>query len=178
MAVSHAKKVEIVQDLENAVVPQKAVVILTTHGAEQSLDSTANFQARKEARTKGVVLKVVKNTLIKRSFQSVPDLVGPSYLAYLQDSDQSDEVTVPKIIVDIVNKDFKNQFGIVGSVVNGEFYDSAKTEVLSKTPTLQDSMAMLAGALNQLATKIAIGVKEVPTGLARAVSAYGDTLKS
>jgi large subunit ribosomal protein L10 len=176
MAIPHSQKVAILEELNNQVVPQKSVVILTTQGATQSLDSVSNFKIRSTARQNGVAIKVVKNTLIKKAFESTPNLVGPSYLAYMIEGQTSDEVTVPKIIVDLISKDFKDNIGIVGAVVNGEFLDAKQTEQLSKTPSFNDSMAMLAGSLNQLATKIALGVKEIPAGVARGISAYSKTL--
>jgi large subunit ribosomal protein L10 len=176
MAISRTQKEAITSLLENQVVPQKAVVLLTTGGANESLNSELNFKVRSHSRKQGVVIKVVKNTLIERTFSSVPKLTGPTYLAFLEDSSAGDEVLVPKIIVDLVKTEFKENFGIVGSVVNGEFLDSTKTVQLSKTPSFDESMATIAGMLQTLTSKIAIGVKELPAGVARGVSAYSKTL--
>lgn len=170
MAVSHVKKVAILDDLTSNVATQKAVLVLSTNKAEASLNSELNTKIRKEARKNGVILKVIKNTLIKKAFENIPDLVGQTYLAYLENKEESDEITVPKSVVSLVSKDFKENFVILGSVVNGEFLNSAQTVQLSKTPSLQDSMAMVAGSLNQIATRLAIAVKEIPSGVARGVS--------
>lgn len=170
MAVSHAQKVTIFQDLKNSVSTQKAVLVLTTRGTEATLNSEKNTQFRQEARKSGVILKVFKNTLIQKTFSNVPDLIGQTYLAYLEDKNQSDEIKVPKSIVGLISKDFKENFIVIGSVVNGEFLDKNQTVQLSKTPSLQDSMAMVAGSLNQIATKLAVVIKEIPSSVARGIS--------
>lgn len=170
MALTRIQKQEILDDLLSSVATQKSVLLLSTTGTEVSLNSEQNFKIRNQARKNGVILKVVKNTLIKRVFEATPDLVGQTYLAYLENQENSDEIKVPKTVVGMVNKDFKENFIILGSVVNGEFFDSKKTEQLSKTPSLQDSMASVAGSLNQIATKLALAIKEIPSGIARSIS--------
>jgi large subunit ribosomal protein L10 len=171
MAVSHQKKQEILELLNTSVSPQKAVVLITTLKAEKSLNAEFNFKVRKAAKASGITLKVVKNTLINKTFESVPNLVGPTYLAFLDEPENSDEVTTPKIMVNLVSKEFKENFNLIGSVVNGEFYNPTLTIQLSKTPSYKDSMAMLAGTLNQITAKLAIGIKEVPGGIARSIQA-------
>jgi large subunit ribosomal protein L10 len=171
MAVSHKKKQEILELLNTSVSTQKAVVLISTLNVPKNLDAEYNFKVRKAAKNEGVTLKVVKNTLIQKAFSNVPNLVGPTYLAFLDNAEQSDEVKTPKIVVNLVSKEFKENFNLIGSIVNGEFYDSKLTIQLSKTPSFSDSMAMIAGALNQVTAKIAIGVKEVPAGMARSIQA-------
>ncbi len=178
MAISYSQKVAILDHLANNVAKQKSVVLLTTANAEESLDAVLTSQFRKKAFADGVSLQVIKNTLIKKTFQDVPDLEGPTYLAYLADGTDSDEIGVPKSVVPIINKDFKENFKIVGSIVNGEFIDAKATIILSKTPSLEESMAKVAGGINQLATKLAISVNEIPTKLSRAVSEYSKTIQN
>ncbi len=177
MAISHNQKVAILDKMSSDVASQKAVMLITTKDAESSLDAQTNVKFRKEARSKGVVVKVVKNTLIKKAFEVVPELTGPTYVAFLENKEESDEVTVPKIICELVKDDFKENFNIIGSVVDSEFLDSAETIVLSKTLTKEESLAQVAGSLNQLATKLAIAINELPSGVVRGVSEYSKTLK-
>ncbi len=176
MAITRDQKVTILDVLTNNVATQKSVLFLTTKGTEASVDATTNQQFRMAARQKGVMIQVIKNTLIQRVFPSVPQLVGQTYVAYLVNGQESDEVTVAKGIVDLVSKDFKMNFDYIGSVVVGEFYDKTETVKLAKTPTKEESMAQLAGALNQITARIAIGVKEIPSGVVRGVSEYSKTL--
>ncbi len=171
MAVTHQKKIEIVQELQDLVLPQKTCVLLSTNETGESLDSSANFELRSKARKGGIIVKVVKNTLIRIVFPQTPELSGQTYLAYLEDPKQGDEVTVPKVIVDLVKEKFETKFKVLGAVVNGEFLDTNQTSLLSKTPSLSQSMATIAATLNQFASKIAVGIKEIPSGIARGINA-------
>jgi large subunit ribosomal protein L10 len=170
MAVSRKKKESIYGELKDSIATQKAVLVLTTKDTAASLNSEYNSNFRKEARKSGVVIQVVKNTLINKAFSSVPSLEGQTYLAYLEDHIPSDEIAVPKAVVGLVGKDFKDNFLIFGSIVNGEFYNTTKTELLASTPSLEESLAMIAGSLNQVATKLALVIKEIPSSVARGVS--------
>jgi len=175
MAITRNQKVQILEELQSGASVQPTVVLLTTNESVKSLDSTATTDIRQNARKSGVKIKVVKNTLIRRSFKSVPKLTGPTYVAYLVNSKNADEVTVPKAVVDVVS-DYKNQISVFGSVVNGEFYSAQQTVQLSKVPSFTDSMAMVAGSLNALTAKIARTIQEVPSSVARGVSEYSKTL--
>jgi large subunit ribosomal protein L10 len=178
MALSKRKKTEILGEIDNQVKVQRSVVLLTTKEAKNSIDSQANFEIRRKAYEQGVKLRIVKNTLVQKSFDNVPELVGQTYLGYLNDPEKSDEVTVPKVLVEIVGKkDYKDSISIVGAVVNGEFMDAKDTINLSKVPSFSDSMSMVAGSLSQVIAKIAITVNEVPTGVVRGVSEASKTIK-
>jgi large subunit ribosomal protein L10 len=176
MAITLAQKKEILSHLTNNVASQKSFLLFTTHQAKTSINAEMNFKLRSEARKKGVEIKLVKNTLIQKAFKSVPTLVGPTYLAYLSQGITGDEVTVPKAMVEFVDSDFKDNLNIIGAVVNGEFLDSAQAKQLAKTPSFNDSMAMVAGTLSQIIGRIAVSINEVPGSLARSIKAASETL--
>ncbi len=177
MALTRSEKEGILKELEAQVKVQKSVVLLTTKGAGESVDSTKNFEFRKNVKDEGATVRIVKNTLIERLFDSVSGLTGQTYLTYLDDLEKSDEVAVPKIVVDLVKKnDYKDNFNIVGSVINGEFMSPEDTVKLSKVPSFNDSMAMVAGSLQQVTAKIATSLNQVPSGVARGVDAYSKKL--
>jgi large subunit ribosomal protein L10 len=50
----------------------------------------------------------------------------------------------------------------------------AEVEAIGDLPSKEQLMGQIAGALNALATKIAVGVKEVPAGLARSIKAVSE----
>lgn len=176
MAITKAKKEEILSELHNVAVPQKAVVLITTKGADQMLDSENNFKARRAARTKGVQLRIVKNTLIKIAFESIPELDGQTYVAYMENPDNGDEVTVPKVVAELLKNEHKNHFNIVGCVTPQGFLDAAATIRLANTPALEVSIATFAGQLQTITSRIAIGIKEVPSSIARGTKAYSKQL--
>ena len=160
MAITKTQKHSIVSYLNDNVTSQKAVVLLTTRDTTATVDASQNFAFRKNCYDQGLSVQVVKNSLIQVAFPEVKDLTGQTYVIFMTDGSKSDEVTAPKVISEAVAKDFKDNFDIIGSVVNGEFYDKVSTIALSKVPSFNDSMAM-----------IAIAIKEIPTSVARGVQA-------
>jgi large subunit ribosomal protein L10 len=176
MAITFQEKEAILNLLQNEVAPQKAVLLVTTKDAKDTLDSEGNFKFRSTARKDGVVVRVVKNTLISRVFETPEPLTGQTIVAYLENKEESDEVTVPKTIVDIINDDFKDTLSIVGSFINGEYYDPAKTKVIASVATKDQSMSQVAGLLQTITSRIAVGIKEIPTSVARGVSEYSKTI--
>ena len=171
MAITKIQKHDIVSYLNDNVATQKAVVLITTRDTEATVNADQNFAFRKNCYDQGLSVQVVKNSLIQVAFPAVKDLTGQTYLVFMTDGAKSNEVTAPKVIAKAVEKDFKENFDIIGSVVNGEFYDKASTIALSKVPSFDDSMAMIAGTINQITAKIAVAIKEIPAGIARGVQA-------
>ena len=180
MAITKAQKVSLLQDLADNVVSQKSVVLLNTDGVKVNLTAQTNSDLRKKADEQGVRLKIVKNTLIRRSFPDldIPEFTGQTFMAYSTSApEETDEVSVAKAIVGIVKSDFKDNVNVFGAVVDGKFLDSVGAVTLSNTPTKQDSLATVAVMMSQLAGgKVATLVKEVTNKVARGVGEYSKTL--
>lgn len=175
MAISYQEKKAIFELLQNEVASQKAVLFISTKDAKETLNSESNFNFRKTARQQGIVVRVVKNTLLSKVFD-IPTLTGQTIVAFLENKEQGDEVTVPKAIVTMIDADFKNTFSIVGSVVNGEYLDTSRTQMLAHTSTKDESLSKIAGLLQSITAKIAIGIKEVPTSTARGIAEFSKTI--
>jgi large subunit ribosomal protein L10 len=175
MAITRIKKEAIFAELNSEIASQKAVVLLTTKDSKENLNSVSNTAMRRVLRKSGIKVQVIKNTLINKTFEDTPKLTGPTYVTYLIDGVNSDEVTVPKIVSETL-KEYSESISILGSVVNGEFYNKAQTIQLSNVSTKLESLAKIAGALNSITAKIAISVKEIPASVARGVNAYSKTL--
>lgn len=161
MAISKTKKNSILNDLLINVNEQKSVVLVTTKGVEKTVNAKTNFDLRSKANTAGVKVRVVKNSLIEKNFEGVKDLSGQTYVAYLNDKTQTNEVIVPKIFIKMIDTDFKDNFKVIGAIINGEFVDSVEAIKYSNIPTKDESLAMIAGAVNQIAAGIARAVKAV-----------------
>ena len=58
-----------------------------------------------------------------------------------------------------------------GGVMEGQALTKEQVEALGDLPTKDELYAKIAGSINALATKIAVGVKEVPSGLVRGIDA-------
>lgn len=61
-----------------------------------------------------------------------------------------------------------------GGVMEGRALTKQQVEALGDLPSKDQLYAQIAGAINGLATKIAIGVKEVPASLARGIKAVSE----
>jgi ribosomal protein L10 len=161
MATSRSTKTNIVNLLKNDISSQKSIVFVTTKDTKKTVDSVANFDLRSKSFNSGLKVAVVKNSLIQKSFSSVTGLSGQTYMAYLVNGEDTNEVIVPKLFIKMINADFPDQFNVVGALINGEFVDASEAIKYSKVPTKDESMAMVAGALNQIAAGIARAVKAV-----------------
>lgn len=172
MAITKNQKNDILKHLNADVVTQKGIVLISTRDAKTTLDSLKNFELRSSCRKESIVIEVCKNSLIQKALPQIDiKLVGQTYLAYLENSTQTDEVTVPKVIKKKLEKEFADHFSIIGSVINGEFYNPAQTRAIAEVPSFDNSMAMIAGALNQITAKIALSINELPASIARGIKA-------
>jgi large subunit ribosomal protein L10 len=61
-----------------------------------------------------------------------------------------------------------------GGVFEGRTLSQAQVKALGDLPPKEVLMAQIAGAINALATKVALGIKEVPASVARGMQAYVD----
>lgn len=172
MAITKNQKATILSHLQSDVTVQKGVVVISTKGAKTTVDALKNFELRSSCRKESVIIEVCKNSLIQRAMPQINiKLTGQNYLAYLENPEASDEVTVAKIIKTKLEKDFADNFIIIGSLINGEYYDSIQTIAIADVPSHSDSMAMIAGSINQVTAKIAMVIKELPASIARGIKA-------
>ncbi len=161
MAISKSKKNAILKDLSINVNEQKSVVLVTTKDVVKTVNAKTNFNLRSKANTAGVKIRIIKNSLIEKNFEGVNKLSGQTYIAYLNDKTETNEVIVPKIFIKMIDTDFKDNFKVIGAIINGEYVDAVEAIKYSNIPTKNESMAMIAGAVNQIASGIARAVQAV-----------------
>ena len=61
-----------------------------------------------------------------------------------------------------------------GGVMEGKLLSESDVKALGDLPSKEQLMAQIAGAINGVATKLAVGINEVPGSLARALKAYAE----
>lgn len=110
---------------------------------------------RDQLREKGSQLKVFKNNFARVAFEEMQNtqvaeyLSGPTAIAMIkEDANES-----AKILFDFI-KDAPT-LAVKGAWVDGELYDQAKIEALSKLPGKKQLIAMLMSAINGPARKLA-----------------------
>lgn len=175
MPITKNKKNQILSFLQDDVNSQQSVVLVGTKGADQTIAAQTNFDLRKQANDAGLKIQVIKNSLLEKNFKDLTKLSGQTYLAFLKDKEETNEVIVPKLFIKILNDGFKDNLKIVGAIINGEFVDANVAQQYADVPTKDESIAKIAGAINSITAKLAMVIKEIPASTARAISEVSKT---
>lgn len=130
---------------------------------------------RRRLRPTGTDCKVSKNTLMgiaidgQDKWQPMTELLQGSSAFLLVKEDFSGAI---KAYQDFQKASKKT--ALRGGVMEGRLLKEADVKALGDLPSKEQLMAQIAGALNALATKIAVGVNEVPASLGRGIRAYSE----
>ena len=62
-----------------------------------------------------------------------------------------------------------------GGLFEGQLLSAADIKAIGDLPSKEVLMAQIAGAINGVATKLAVGINEVPSGLARALKQHAES---
>ncbi|MCL4781340.1 MAG: 50S ribosomal protein L10 [Gammaproteobacteria bacterium] len=130
-------------------------------------------ELRAKARSQGVYVRVVKNTLARRAvegteFACLKDtLKGPLILAFSRE----DPGAAARIFKDFAKGNEKLVTKAVA--IGGALYGPADLERLASLPTLDQARAMLLGVLQAPAAKLVRTLAEPPALVARVLAARG-----
>ena len=130
---------------------------------------------RNRLRPSGAECKVTKNTLMKiavaddENWQAMQDICKESTAFLFVKQDIGGAL---KAYQDFQKASKKTT--IRGGAMEGKLLSEADVKAIADLPSKDQLMAQVAGALNAVTAKIAIGVKEVPNSLARAVKAVSE----
>jgi large subunit ribosomal protein L10 len=133
---------------------------------------------RSKARSSGVYLRVVKNTLARRAVTGTPfecigqSLKGPLVLAFSKDD--------PGAAARLVKAFAKDNDKLVPTVVSlgGATLSPKDLDKVASLPTLESARAQLLGVLQAPASKLVRTVAEPHTRLVRALAAVKDKLEA
>ena len=127
---------------------------------------------RNRIRPTGAVCKVTKNTLMKRAVDGNDDwqplteyMKGPSAFMFVKE-----DLSAIKSYQEFQKETKKTS--IRGAVMEGKILSDAEVKALGDLPSKEVLMSQIAGTLNAITAKIAIGVKEVPASIARGLNAH------
>ena len=129
---------------------------------------------RAKARSEGVYVRVVKNTLAKRAidgteFECLADsLVGPIMLAFSQDEPGAAARVIKEFAKDC--EDLVTQAVAIGGAV----YPASDLDRLAKLPTLDQGRAQLLGLLQAPAGKFVRTIAEPQAKFVRLLAAHRD----
>lgn len=164
-------KKAIVADLKESLSESTLALVIEYQG----LTVAEISDLRRRLRPSGAVCKVTKNTLMgiaiegEEKWQPMSELLKGSSAFLLVKEDFSGAI---KAYQDFQKTSKKTE--LRGGVMDGRLLKETDVKVLGDLPSKEQLMAQIAGAINALATKIAVGINEVPGSLARALQAVAD----
>jgi large subunit ribosomal protein L10 len=130
---------------------------------------------RNRLRPKGGQCKVAKNTLMKiaiaddEKWAAMSSLCKDSAAFLLIGEDIGGALKAYQEFQKVSKKST-----IMGGAMEGKILTEDQVKAIADLPSKEQLMAQIAGALNAVTAKIAIGVNQVPSGLARALQAVAD----
>lgn len=164
-------KQEIVADLKASLNESQLALVINYQG----LSVAEITDLRRRLRPTGTVCKVTKNTLMgiaisgQDNWLAMEELLQGSSAFLLVKEDISGAI---KAYQDFQKASKKTE--LRGGVMEGRLLKEADVKALGDLPSKEQLMAQIAGAINALATKVAVGINEVPSSLARGIQAYAD----
>ena len=165
-------------DDKKAVVEEVAAVAADAHSAVaaeyRGLTVSEMTELRSHARSSGVYLRIVKNSLARRALEGTSfacmreGLTGPLLLAFSRE----DPGAAARVIRDFAKVHDRCQARLVA--VGGRLYDAAELERLAKLPTRDQAIGMLMAVMKAPIEKFVRTMAEPNAKLARTIAAVRD----
>ncbi len=170
MALNFEQKKAVVAEVASAANNALAAVAAEYRG----LTVKEMTDLRAQARNDGVILKVAKNTLVRRAVEGTDyecmqdSLTGPLLFAFSMED--------PGAAARLVKSFAKGHDKLVTKfvAVGGELYDASELERLSNLPTYDQAIAMLMAVMKAPIEKFVRTLAEPHTKLVRTVAAVRD----
>lgn len=169
MSLNLTEKKAVVAEVTEQVADAQALIFAEYRGIAVG-DMTA---LRAEARKSGVYLRVLKNTLVRRSVEGSPfadladKMVGP--LVYGM---STDPVAVAKVMSGFAKENDK--FVIKAGAMPNQVLDDAGIKALATMPSREELLSKLLGTMQAPVAKFVQTLNEVPTKFVRGLAAVRD----
>ncbi len=164
-------KQQIVEELKGLLGEAELALVLDFKGL--SIKEMSDLRTRLQA-SKGVC-KVTKNTLMRRAidgndaWSNLDSLLTGTNAFVLVKGDIGAAVKA----VQSFQKDTKKS-EVKGGLFEGQILSQSDIKAIGDLPSKEVLLAQIAGAINAVATKVAVGINEIPSGLARALKQHAD----
>jgi large subunit ribosomal protein L10 len=165
-------KQAIVAELKETLSQSQLAVVIDYKG----LSVAEITDLRRRLRPSGAECKVTKNTLMRIAVQDDPnwqpiaEICKESSAFLLLRDDLGGAL---KAYQDF-QKATKKTLIVRGGAMEGRLLTEDDVKAIADLPSKEQLMAQIAGAINGVASKLAIGINEVPSSLARALQAVAD----
>tara|TARA_Y100000588_G_scaffold326946_1_gene361645 strand:- start:947 stop:1477 length:531 start_codon:yes stop_codon:yes gene_type:complete len=170
MSLSIEQKKAVVSEVSEVFSSAQAAVLAEYRG----LSVEQITELRTQARENGVEVRVVKNTLARRSvagtsFECLSDhFTGPVLI-----SSSGDPVAVAKVVSDFAKSN--DALKITVGVMNGGLIDKSTVQALAKLPSREELLATLVATMQSPLVKFVQTLNEVPGKLVRTLAAVRDS---
>ncbi len=171
MGRTRANKEDVVALLKSQLAEAQMAIVMDYQG----LTVAEITDLRNRLRESGAVCKVTKNTFMEKAitgddnWSGMSDLLKGSNAFLLLKEDLGGAIKAYQKF----QKDTKKT-ELRGGVFEGRVMNLDQIKAIGDLPSKEELMAQIAGAINGVATKLAVGINEVPTGLARAIKAMSE----
>lgn len=166
-----ANKQDIVTELKGLVDEAQMAFVVDYQGL--TVAEITDLRNRLEASNS--VCKVTKNTLMRRAiadadeWQPLTELLKGTNAFVLVKDDPGSAIKAYQAF----QKDTKKT-ELRGGLLEGRLLSSDDLKAIGDLPSKEVLIAQIAGAINGVATKLAVGIKEVPNSLARGIKAVSE----
>lgn len=165
-------KQQIVEELKGLLGEAEMALVLDYKGL--TIKEMTDLRTRLQA--SNGVCKVTKNTLMRRAidgdsaWSDLDSLLTGTNAFVLVKGDVGGAVKA----LQSFQKDSKKS-EVKGGLFEGKLLSADDIQAIGDLPSKEVLMAQIAGAINGLATKLAVGINEVPSGLARALKQHAES---
>jgi large subunit ribosomal protein L10 len=165
-------KQQIIEELKGLLGAAEMALVLDYKGL--SIKEMSDLRTRLQASSG--ICKVTKNTLMRRAidgnsaWSELDSLLTGTNAFVLIKGDVSGVVKA----IQAFQKDTKKS-DVKGGLFEGKLLSQNDIKALGELPSKEVLIAQIAGAINAVATKLAVGINEVPSGLARALKQHAES---
>lgn len=169
MGMNRQEKAAMVEEVSALVAGAQAIVVAEYRG----LDVEAVTKLRKQARSQGVRLRVLKNTLARRAVSDTPfagladKLVGPLMYGF-----SADPVAAAKVLAGFAKDNDK--LVVKGGAMPNSVLDEAGVKALATLPSREELLAKLMATMRAPIGQFVRTLNEVPARLVRTLAAVRD----
>ena len=168
-------KQQIVKEIKNLLNDSEMAVVLDYKGL--TIKEMSDLRSRLQ--NINGICKVTKNSLMRRAIDGEsnwsdlePLLTGTNAFVLIKE----DVGGAVKAIQSFQKETNKSE--TKGALFEGKLLSQAEIKEIADLPSREVLIAKIAGALNGVATKLAIGINEIPSGLARSLKQHSESSES
>ena len=173
VSLNRNEKAAVIEEVSGQLADAQSIVVAEYRG----IDVGSITVLRKTAREQDVYLRVLKNTLVRRSVTDTPfdgiseQLTGPLLYAI-----SKDPVAAAKVLSDFAKTNDK--IVLKAGALPGSVLDAEGVKALAKMPSREELLAKLLGTMQAPVAKFVRTLNEVPTKFVRGLAAVRDQKES